>query len=96
MYLRITRGHFDPARYEEFRAAVPHVVAAIQQLPGFQGIQTGIDRAAGKSATATTFDTLEHAQFPRTSLGAAFDALQATGGKGSRRRSRLLGVGSDQ
>jgi hypothetical protein len=82
MYLRITRGRFDPARSEEFRAVIPSVIAAIRQLPGFQSIQTGIDAANGKSATATTFDTLEHAQFSRSSLGAAFAALQHSGWQG--------------
>jgi hypothetical protein len=82
MYLRITRGKFDPAKYEALMPVFADVVAAIRQLPGNQGIQTGIDRASGKTATATTFDTLEHAQFQRTSLGAAFAALQASGWQG--------------
>lgn len=82
MYLRITRSRFDPARYEELKLVFSDVVAAIRQLPGFQGIQVGIDPAGGKSASVTTFDTLEHAQFQRASLGDAFAALQASGWQG--------------
>jgi hypothetical protein len=58
---------------------IPAVIAAVRQLPGNQGIQTGIDRVSGKTFSVSTFDTLEHAQFQRASLGAVFAALQAAG-----------------
>jgi hypothetical protein len=59
IYLRITRAHFNPSRYEELQAVVPDVSAAIRLLPGFQSMQTGVDRANGKSVSVTTFDTLQ-------------------------------------
>jgi hypothetical protein len=82
IYLRITRAHFNPSRYEELQAVVPDVSAAIWLLPGFQSMQTGFDRANGKSVSVTTFDTLEHAQFQRSSLDAVFATLQASSWQG--------------
>ena len=82
MYLRSTRGHFDPTKSGEAAALLPDIVAAIQQLPGCQGVQAGIDPATGGTLSVSSFDTQEHAQFTRESLGEAFTRLQALGWKG--------------
>ena len=79
MYLRLTRGHFDPANYDEVVQAVPDIVTAIRALPGLQDVRVGIDRATGNTLSLTTFDTLEHAQFPRDRLGTSLSRLLALG-----------------
>lgn len=38
MQLRLTRGRFDPARYDDVMRAVPDITAAIRALPEVQGI----------------------------------------------------------
>ena len=79
MYLRLTRGRFDPARYDEVMLLVPDIIAAIRALPGARGVQVGIDGATGKTLALTTLDTLEHAQFSRDRLGSALARLQSLG-----------------
>lgn len=82
MILRVTRGHFDPARFDEVIAALPAVLARVRALPGLQSERTGIDRSAGTSVIFTTFDTLAHAQFSRDSLGEPLARIQAASWRG--------------
>ncbi len=82
MYVRTTHGHTDPAKYDEVSRLVPDIRAAIQQLPGCQGVQVGIDRATGDTVSVSTFDTLEHAQFNRDILAEQMSGLQAAGWQG--------------
>jgi quinol monooxygenase YgiN len=82
MYLRSTRGHFDPAKSNEATALLPDIVAAIERLPGCQGVQAGVDPTTGGTLSVSSFDTQEHAQFARESLGDAFARLQALGWQG--------------
>ena len=82
MYLRSTRGHFDPTKAKEATALLPAIVAAIERLPGCQGVQAGVDLATGGTLSVSSFDTQEHAQFPRESLGDEFTRLQALGWQG--------------
>lgn len=79
MYLRLTRGRFDPARYDEIAAIVPDILAAIRGLPGVQQVQVGIDRETGRTLSLTTLDTLERAQFSRDRLGPSLSRLQELG-----------------
>jgi hypothetical protein len=65
MYLRISHGHFDPARYGEMSSLVQQVAGVVQGLPGNQSVYVGIDRTGGKTYTVSTWDTVEHANFPR-------------------------------
>jgi hypothetical protein len=57
MYLRLTRGRFDPARYDAVVPLVPAIVAALQALPGVQDVRVGIDRSSGRTLSLTSFDT---------------------------------------
>ena len=82
MYLRVTRGRVDPAKSDEAIRLVPAIQAAIQQLPGCQQVQTGVDRATGKSIAISSFDTLEQAQFSRERLSDAIAPLLALGWQG--------------
>ena len=75
MYLRLTHGRFDPAKYDEVMRLVPDLVAAIRQLPGCQGVQVGIDRDAGRTISVSTLDTLEQ-RHP----GTAIDEVLLVGG----------------
>ena len=78
-YMRVTRSQFDPARYEEVLSVNADLAGILQQLPGFQHYHQGVDRATGKSIIMTIFDTLEHAQFSRESLGEIIPRFQALG-----------------
>jgi hypothetical protein len=82
MYLRSTRGHFDPTKSGEATALLPDIVAAIERLPGCQGVQAGVDPTTGGTLSVSSFDTQEHAHFSRESLGDAFTRLQALGWQG--------------
>ncbi len=79
MYLRLTRGRFDPAKSDEAMGLIPGILAAVQRQLGCQGVQAGVDRTTGATASVSTFDTLEHAQFSRDSLGDVYVRLQALG-----------------
>ena len=69
MYLRVTRGRFDPARFDEVMAVVPAIMAGLRQLPGCRDARAGFDRAAGTTLSVSTFDTLANAQFSRDAIG---------------------------
>ena len=79
MFLRITRGRFDPARYDEVTLVVREVNAAVEQLPGFQHLHSGLDRAGGRLAVATLWETREQAQFSRDALGEVMRRTEAAG-----------------
>lgn len=82
MYLRITHGHLDPAKVDEAMGLIPDIMAAIQKQPGCQSAETGVDRTTGETISVSSFDTQEHAQFSRDSLGDALARMQALGWQG--------------
>jgi quinol monooxygenase YgiN len=82
MYLLVTRGRWDPAKHDEFAHLVPAAIAAIRKLPGCQDARNGVERSTGRTVTVSTFDTQEHAQFSRESLGEPLARLQAAGWQG--------------
>jgi hypothetical protein len=70
MHMRITHGHIDPDRIDEYLDHVdPDLTAAVTGLPGCQSYVTGMDRASGRLATVSTWDTRDHAGWPRGALG---------------------------
>jgi hypothetical protein len=79
MYLRITRGGFDPVASDAVAALVPAIEAALAAMPGHDHTHTGIDRANGRGVTVTTWDTEAHARFSREVLGDVVGKLQAAG-----------------
>ena len=79
MYFRLTRGRFDPARYDAVMPLVPAVTAALRGLPGVQDVRVGIDRATGRTLSLTSFETLEDAQFSRDRLRPVLQPLQELG-----------------
>ncbi len=79
MILRCTRSQFDPAKADEVAAIGGELKAIFGKLPGIQHSHTALDRATGKAITITIFDTREHAQFGRETLGDIVARLQAAG-----------------
>ena len=79
MYLRVTRGRFDAARYEEVLRHSHEINAAVRRLTGFRDVQLGFDRNAGRLAATSTWDTAEHARFPREAMGDVIARGQALG-----------------
>jgi hypothetical protein len=80
MYMRVTRGRFDPTRFDEFDQLVLDAVAVIKLLPGCQSYASGVDRASGQLCDVSTWDTEEHARFSRDDPGeSAMSRLHAAG-----------------
>lgn len=69
MYLRVTRGRCDPDKADELYAMGSGVEASVKAQPGCHDCRAGIDRQAGTTLVVSTFDSLEHAKFPRENLG---------------------------
>ena len=65
MYLRITRGRFDPARSDELLPLTREVDAAVLAMPGCQSVRSAVDRSGGRFAVVSHWDTLEQASFSR-------------------------------
>jgi quinol monooxygenase YgiN len=65
MYIRISRGHFDPARLEEIRQMLQDsqesLAPALQKMPGFQNYHTGIDPNTNTMIAVSLWDSAEHA-----------------------------------
>ena len=78
MHLRITRGRFDSARYDELLPLSREVNAAVQALPGCQSVHVGLDRTSGRLTTVSTWDAAEHADFSREAAGALGDVVRRT------------------
>jgi heme-degrading monooxygenase HmoA len=79
MYLRLTRAHYNPARYEDIVSLASQVNAAVERLPGCQAMYQGTDRTTGTTAAVSIWDTEEHARFSRDALGDVIGRLQALG-----------------
>jgi hypothetical protein len=79
VYLRLTRGRFDPARFDQLQRFAEQVVAAVQRLPGFQHFYGGVDRAAGTFVVVTLHDSEAHARFPREFVGDVIARMQVVG-----------------
>ena len=80
MYIRVTRGRVDPARLDQVvNQLVGDVQASASRRPGYQGFMSGVDRASGRTITVTTWDTEEHARWPRESAGDLLARFQALG-----------------
>jgi hypothetical protein len=78
-YLRLTRGRFDPAAYEEVVRLTGEIAAATEQLPGYRSQHHGVDRGGGTLVAVSLWDSAEHARFSREALGPAHAAAVAAG-----------------
>jgi hypothetical protein len=79
MYLRVTRGRFDPARYDESVTISQEVADSIARLPGLISYRGGGDPATGAIVAVSVWDSEAHARFAREQLGDVVDRLQASG-----------------
>ena len=62
MYMRVTRGHLDPALVEEYvRVVGESTLPALQQMAGFRGVHAGADRETGALLAVSLWDTQEQA-----------------------------------
>jgi hypothetical protein len=66
MYVRISRGHFEPARCEEIdrllRESGDTLIPAIRRLAGNRHYYAAIDCASATMVNVSVWDTLAHAQ----------------------------------
>ncbi len=69
MYVRITRGRFDPARAADVERLTGEVADAIKGLPGFVAYQGGLDREAGTIVAISTWESESTVNFSREMLG---------------------------
>ncbi len=83
MYLRITRGRFDPARYDDLLPLTREVDAAVQAMPGCQRVHTALDRTGGRLAVVSEWETREQASFSRDTDARTADVV-----------SRILALGT--
>jgi hypothetical protein len=82
MYLRVSHFQFNSSRYAELLPLIQQISGALQGLPGNQDVHVGINRTAGSGNVVSTWDTLEHASFPRETaptLGEVVRKLLALG-----------------
>jgi hypothetical protein len=79
VYVRLTRGRFNPDTEADVQRITEEVAALACRLPGFQTYRGGFDRSAGRLVAITTWDSAEHATGLR-------DAIPET-------VARLLGLG---
>lgn len=82
MYLRVTYMTSDQSRVDDVLATLRQVGQPImRQSAGFQSYYFGIDRAAGRIAVVSTWDTQEHAnvQFASDDLRTRLEALGVHG-----------------
>jgi hypothetical protein len=79
MYMRITRGHFDPVNLAAIEALGPDVNALLKALPGCRAVYQAADRTRGTTVAVTLWDSEKHANFTRDSLGPLVARMQAAG-----------------
>jgi quinol monooxygenase YgiN len=81
MYMRISRGTFDPGSIseEQLTALIEGVADAIKKQPGFAAYQGGVNREAGTLVAVSTWQDEDSANFPREALGAIFPKIMELG-----------------
>jgi len=79
MFVRVSHGSIDPARYDDVVALTDDFVAAFKRLPGFVAYQSGINRSTGAFVSIATWETADAANFSREELGDVFERFVALG-----------------
>ena len=66
MIIRISRGTFDPTRYDEvaerLNTSQAQLIPAVTALPGNLSFYAGIDRASNSMVNLSVWETIEHAK----------------------------------
>jgi hypothetical protein len=76
MYVRVTRGRFDPARTDDIeRLVAEQLIPALKGRAGFQGYQSGLNPEAGTLVAISNWETREQAQ----DIGAVRSPFEALG-----------------
>jgi quinol monooxygenase YgiN len=78
-YLRVSRGRFPAASYDEVIRVSKELADAVRRLDGCQRYQGGVDRVAGTIVAVSTWDSEAHAHFSRDVLGTIVPQLLALG-----------------
>ena len=73
MYVRSTRGRFQPERIDDVEALSSSIAEAIKTLPGFLGYQGGVDRNTSTIVAISNWEDRGSAEFPRDKLGDVLD-----------------------
>lgn len=80
MYVRISRGKFNPAKEPGVQQIVEgELIPAMQGLPGFEQYVGGANRSLGTLCLVSFWDNEVHANFSRDVLQKAITALSAIG-----------------
>ena len=80
MYIRLTRGRFDPGRYDELLRMTEQTIEAARELPGCRSFQIAIDRQAGALVALSTWDdpqqapTIAQLRAAAEAIGVQFEA----------------------
>jgi quinol monooxygenase YgiN len=77
MYVRITRGRFQPERIDDVEALSSSIAEAIKTLPRFLGYQGGVDRNTSTIVAISNWEDRGSAEFPRDKLGDVLDRITA-------------------
>ena len=77
MYVRITRGRFQPERIDDVEALSSSIAEAIKTLPGFLGYQGGVDRNTSTIVAISNWEDRGSAEFPRDKLGDVLGRITA-------------------
>ena len=87
MYVRITRGRFQPERIDDVEALSSSIAEAIKTLPGFLGYQGGVDRNTSTIVAISNWEDRGSAEFPRQTRRRS-RSHHGTGSTGARRDLR--------
>ncbi len=80
MYVRISRGRFNPATEHSVQQVVEgELIPAMHGLPGFEHYLGGVNRSMGTLCLVSLWDNEAHANFSRDVLRKAIPALTAIG-----------------
>ena len=88
MYVRITRGRFQPERIDDVEALSSDIAEAIKVLPGFSAIREGVDRNTSTIVAISNWEDRGSAEFPRDKLGDVLGSHHRTCSAGARRDLR--------
>jgi hypothetical protein len=79
VHVRITRGSFDPGRFNEVNALREAVLQSVQSLPSFQRYTAAADRETGRLVSISYWESSDTANFPREAHGDLVSQVQQAG-----------------